>query len=423
MVTSEPPVSESEKHGALEMVLNSRTFARSAQLRALLRYICEKPPGELSEYQIAVDVLGRRKDFSLTDDSTVRNRAYELRQRLEKYYSTENPEAGIQIQIPRGGYVPFYTRQQPSVVAVPSKLDVPAPVVEVKPRWATVRWPLVLLVLGCLAVGVVAGWYANRQRPPAVLREAWGPLAELDDEMLISVATNMHLIVRPHIPAHPWRMPAPPNLATIYGPSRPLPSGVPLYMEPAQLSVPLAELSAAAALSQMRMAFGGTSQILPEAEAPAAALRGRNAVLIGSGTNSESARVLLKNLPLTIDFTDNDQFALFDQRKPAGQNERFVSQPVGSPVPSVLYGLLSVITWPESAGRVKRTVVISGSGSAGVQAAAEFFCSPGRMKEMRDRFRAAGWKGFPPSYQVIVRCKTSGIRLISYEYAGHEIAN
>ena len=67
---------------------------------------------DLNEYQIAVEVLGRRKDFSLTDDSSVRNRAYELRQRLEKYYTQEQPRAAIRIEIPRGGYIPYFTRQQ-----------------------------------------------------------------------------------------------------------------------------------------------------------------------------------------------------------------------------------------------------------------------------------------------------------------------
>jgi len=78
--------------------------------------------------------------------------------------------------------------------------------------------------------------------------------------------------------------------------------------------------------------------------------------------------------------------------------------------------LLSVLTWPESGGKVKRTVVISGAGSAGVQAAMEFFCSPNRMRDLKERMH-----GFPPAYQVVVRCKTSGLRLISYEYATHEV--
>jgi hypothetical protein len=80
-----------------------------------------------------------------------------------------------------------------------------------------------------------------------------------------------------------------------------------------------------------------------------------------------------------------------------------------------------LITATDLEGKPKRTVVVSGSASAGVQAAVEFFCSPVRMQEMKARFLAAGLKGFPPVYQVVVRCKTSGVRLLSYEYAGHVV--
>ena len=183
------------------------------------------------------------------------------------------------------------------------------------------------------------------------------------------------------------------------------------------------ELAAAATFTNIRTAFGGSYQILPESEAPVSALRGRNGVLIGSGTNSQAAAVLLRNLAFTIDYTSTDRFAVFDQRKPPGQNQLFVSQPSGDPVPSVSYGLLSVITSPDLSGKPKRTLVLSGAASAGVQAAAEFFCSPLHMREMKDRFVAAGLKGFPAAYQVVVRCKTSGVRLISYEYAAHAAAD
>ena len=91
----------------------------------------------------------------------------------------------------------------------------------------------------------------------------------------------------------------------------------------------------------------------------------------------------------------------------------------GQPAPSILYGLLSVITTANGSGKPKRTVVVSGSGSAGVQAAAEFFCSPVRLRELKSRFSAAGLAGFPPTYQVVVAAKTSGLRLISYEYVTH----
>jgi hypothetical protein len=418
MVTSEPPVSEVEKRECLEAVLSSASFARSAQLRALLRYICEREMAGhsevLTEYQIAVDVLGRRKDAD-PDDASVRNRAYELRQRLERYYSTEQPHAAIRIEIPRGGYIPQYTRHQPEP-APPEPVPASPPPPRADRRWMGAAAAILLLI------GVAAGALVRpAPHPPAILKEAWGPLADPASDLLVVVATNMHMLVRPHIAPHSRRLSAPDEVYPLYGPNRPLPSGTPLYMEPAQLSVPMGELSAAVTLAGTRAAFGGTYQILPEAEAPVAALRGRNGVLLGSGTNSESAVALLRNLPYTIDYTANDQFAVIDHRQLPGGSQPFLSQPTGNPVPSVLYGLLSVITASDLEGKPKRTVVVSGSSSAGVQAAVEFFCSPARMQEMKARFVAAGLKGFPLVYQVVVRCKTSGVRLLSYEYAGHVV--
>jgi hypothetical protein len=416
MVTSEPPVSDREKQECLQAVLTSATFARSTQLRALLRYICERDMAgqahDLTEYQIAVDVLGRRKNVDLAEDASVRNRAYELRQRLEKYYTTEQPHPGIRIEIPRGGYLPLYTRH-------PAAAE-PGPEPPAEPRkTGRVKW---VVAAGCLVAGFAAGLLlAPAPHPASILKEAWGPLADPSGDLLVVIATNMHMLVRPHIAPHSRRLPAPDEVYPLYGPQRPLAPGAPLYMEPAPLSIPLGEVAATATLTNLRTAFGGGYQILPESEAPVAALRGRNAVLIGSGTNSQAATALLRNLPFTIDYTPNDQFAVLDRRKPPGQNQLFLSQPTGDPVATVLYGLLTVITSADSQGAPKRTVVVSGSSSAGVQAAVEFFCSPLHMRELKDRLLASGLKSLPPTYQVVVRCKTSGVRLLSYEYAAHAV--
>ncbi|MGC9973492.1 MAG: hypothetical protein ABSE56_23195 [Bryobacteraceae bacterium] len=425
MVTTDPPVSASEKREALETVLNSDTFARSGQLRALLRHICEKELAghgeELTEYEIAVEVLGRRKDVSTVEDSSVRNRAYELRQRLEKYYSSEQPHAPVRIQIPRGGYLPHYTR--PSVALEHTR---PEPTIEFmagppRARWRFGPWSVVTIAVACLAAGFFLADFSRTgpPRPASILREAWGPLADRGDDFLLSIATNMHMIVRPHIGPYPLRYPAPREVYPLYGPQRPLAPGGELFMEPAQLSVPLGELAAAVELCNMRAQFGGGFQILPEAEAPVTALRGRNGALIGSGTNSQAASILLVNLPFTIDYTSENRFAVFDRRKPAGQNQLFESQPIGTPVPAVQYGLLTVITSADPLGKPRRTLVLSGSGSAAVQSAVEFFCSPAAMSQMKQRFLNAGLKGFPATYQVVVRCRTSGVRLMSYEYAAH----
>src|SRR5215471_6005172 len=82
-------ISTDEKRQALDRVLASRTFGRSDQLRSFLRYICEaefegRAQG-LNEYVLGVSVLGRPPDYSPAEDSCVRSRAYELRNKLKTY--------------------------------------------------------------------------------------------------------------------------------------------------------------------------------------------------------------------------------------------------------------------------------------------------------------------------------------------------
>jgi hypothetical protein len=104
-----------EKQAALEAVLASETFVRTEQLRALLRFVCEREmagqASELTEYLIGTKALGRPEDFSPLEDSSVRTRAYELRQRLQRYYTNENPGAMVRIELPKGtrdGWVGFW---------------------------------------------------------------------------------------------------------------------------------------------------------------------------------------------------------------------------------------------------------------------------------------------------------------------------
>jgi hypothetical protein len=236
MVTSAAPVSDDEKRACLDAALSSVSFARSAQLKALLRYICEREMAgraeDLTEYQIAVDVLGRRKDVDFGDDASVRNRAYELRQRLERYYTTERPAAEIRIEIPRGGYVPFYTRQAAVPAAAQARTE---PASRRKFPWIGIGLVLAVLVLATTILLLV--WPSPR--PSSILKEAWGPLADPSGDLLVVIATNMHMLVRPHIAPHSKRLPAPDEVYPLYAP-RPLAAGTPLYMEPATLSVPLA---------------------------------------------------------------------------------------------------------------------------------------------------------------------------------------
>jgi hypothetical protein len=94
-------------------VLSSEAFRRSPKLSRLLRYLCDKQfsglAGEITEYSIALDALGRNAQFDPQQDAVVRVDTHHLRKRLKEYYTTgAGADRQIQIVIPNGKYVPQF---------------------------------------------------------------------------------------------------------------------------------------------------------------------------------------------------------------------------------------------------------------------------------------------------------------------------
>ena len=93
MESREPSISE--VRGELQSILNSRGFRQSQRLGELLRYVCTKAifDGEeqISEYTIALDVLGKAEDFKESKDAIVRVELHRLRKKLAellKYFDS-----------------------------------------------------------------------------------------------------------------------------------------------------------------------------------------------------------------------------------------------------------------------------------------------------------------------------------------------
>ena len=109
---------DSDKLAALNEVLSSATFFRASQVRNFLRYICEMElagrGATLHEYLIGVEALGRPTAYSTEEDSSVRRRAYALRQKLDQVYAKELIDARIRIDVPKGSYVPRFTTRESS---------------------------------------------------------------------------------------------------------------------------------------------------------------------------------------------------------------------------------------------------------------------------------------------------------------------
>ncbi len=68
----------------------------------------------ITEYTIAVDVLGKPQDFKESKDASVRVEVHRLRKRLAEYYEQEGAPHSIRVVIPTGQYTPqFLVRDHP----------------------------------------------------------------------------------------------------------------------------------------------------------------------------------------------------------------------------------------------------------------------------------------------------------------------
>lgn len=236
-----------EKRAALLRVLESRTFVRCDQLKHFLSYVCELEfagrGAEISEYGIGIDALGRPREFSPQEDSTVRSRAYSLRQKLQEYYEQKNPAASIRIDLPKGSYIPQFVGTPQEIVPAGSHFDivtVPLPTPARAARWS---W-IVPFVLGVALTSLV--WLAlpfvrpSAQAKPIIdpiVAEAWGPLVSADANVAVCLSSppHLHLHAYPeHTSGLPYSNPpllkAPAEVTAFYETFRLKPPGTPVSM-------------------------------------------------------------------------------------------------------------------------------------------------------------------------------------------------
>lgn len=90
-------------------ILASPTFSTAPTLSRLLRHLTEGSlagtDGQLKEYAIGVELLGRGASFDPQLDTIVRVHARRLRRRLDEYYATVGRSDPIRLELPKGHYV------------------------------------------------------------------------------------------------------------------------------------------------------------------------------------------------------------------------------------------------------------------------------------------------------------------------------
>ena len=108
----------------VERVAASRYIGRSARLRNLFLYVCERvlkyEADQIHEQELGHAVFGRSKDYDTGADNIVRVHASLLRKRLDQYFAAEGKDEPIVIELPKGNYAPVFKQRavQPEIESV-----------------------------------------------------------------------------------------------------------------------------------------------------------------------------------------------------------------------------------------------------------------------------------------------------------------
>jgi TolB-like protein len=154
----------------LERVLGSAGFARNQRLSRFLRFVTERSlegkESELKESVIAVEVFGRNADYDPKLDSIVRTEAGRLRARLTEYYNREGRSDRIELELPKGGYVPLF-REREGVHEQQQEESQGKSRTEPKPRDRR-RWLAIAAAVFLSVLAAVGGWWWHRRNSELV---------------------------------------------------------------------------------------------------------------------------------------------------------------------------------------------------------------------------------------------------------------
>lgn len=418
---------EPEKRAALERVLASRTFHRSDQLKALLKYLCERhlsgKSESLDEYTVAVEALGRPRDYSTVEDGSVRNRVHSLRQRLEEYYLSENPRDPIRIVLPKGTYCPVFEQHVPTGASQNKPAPFAAAVPFLRWKWSVSLFTYCGVAIVAAATGLAIG--ALRTKPPSILAEAWGPLLESKGEPLMCIAAPAQLAL---IQRQDWRLAendrptvTSPDLLSWYLSLGALPPAEQILLGPNLTSPYWGDTAGAFAVFNVLSRAGFHPEVLPESLIRLPALKNRNVVIVGRPTYSKIIDQYLRDKPFRISIPDNTHPTVIRNVRPRpGEMSEYDPEAVSlAQNREVTFGLITMM--PGGEDERYRTLILSGTMSPGSQAAGEFFSSAVQMQNLKKIFRREGLFKFPRSYQVLVRCTTSGTSALDVEYVTQRV--
>jgi len=401
-----------ERRLALETVLGSRTFSRSERLKRLLQFIAEAEiegrGDELNEYTIGVKALDRPEGYSTSEDSSVRSRIYELRQKLDRFYSTEAPDAEVRIELNRGSQGVRFVRSRPTVAA------------RLIRHWRT----FAMLGLGILGGGLIAfaGLYLGlRWRPvqnqsgwTPELEAIWGPFLDRGTPVLISFETRLFVRLADGVYARDAKV----DQMSYVESSEPLKKMRRLF-DSTQVYEnrdynEFGSTEAVFLLARLLSRRKPDIHLTQSSDLTWNEIRSNNLILLGKADTDSQVRQFLAG----SEFIDEGaRIRVVHPRK--GEPSEYVPEPNASGSSNWVdrYAVISMVSGPDPP---KRALILAATGAEYPWAVASYLTIPAFAKNLVDHLRLPSGK-LPDFYQVVILVQFKDRRPITIRYVTHRV--
>jgi hypothetical protein len=378
--------------------------------------------------------LGRPQDFAPLEDSSVRSRVHELRQRLEKYYALEAPAAPIRIELRKGSYVPRFSVASAVVTVALETVPTPiAPAPAGVPERRRASYRIVWVAAAAFTLGAAAmfagfaawsGFARPGIRVPAThlettvgniwtpeLETFWRPFWGNGTPLLVAFETRFFVRLGP-LMVRDWRI----NSLDDIKKSESLTKVEKMFELRRVGNRDYTDGGTPSAIFNLTRLLSGripAVSVKNSLDMTAADLRDNNIILLGKPSMDPEIEQLLARGELV----DQGDGTVRNVHPGPGEPAQYLDQ--HDPVNPDRWGQkYSVITMmPGSAGG-RRILALTASGSEQPSALAYYVTNPDTVRDLVRHLRPGGGAG-PDFFQILVRAEYKSKAVVKVDYVMH----